>query len=533
MAGEKYTCPHCGHNIPVPFFGGFSMDADVGQAAGGLPDTKSRAAPPPDDGGEGFADMARQSMSKRIRVTCGKCGKGISVGARFAGKKAKCPACGTRILIPYPDGDQEKQLAAMKSIGDAEEFEQLDEEEVVEQDEGDTPVNLGPRASARTPAPFVASIEGPEAEPEPEPVVFPASAPARTAAPFVVPTPEPEDSTAAEPVDLGTPDAAPAGEAPGTPAMPKSGAAAQQTVKKRSPAMVGLLLLGLIVAVGVGVMIAKPELRHKVMASLGASGNPEPTNAPAPQPVQNVAPPVNVPTVKAEPPTIKVDSISTSLFAVDGYFPAPAEQVYVKIAITVSVPAKGEKLVLPSDGPYLAEGEKQFLSLGAVATGKTVVPVLSVKQAYSIEPGASQKLTLLFAVPSTLAHARLSVHPAEAMVDLPPAPKEPPAEAIVGTFVEKPPRNLQPLLRSPVMEALQGTPNQTLEVRQGKDGFDVSVPAAGVSGSVKAVRQGLYQGQLSAHDQTLMCKFRLAEEGKLLILYMSDEPFHQMTYQKK
>jgi hypothetical protein len=144
-------------------------------------------------------------------------------------------------------------------------------------------------------------------------------------------------------------------------------------------------------------------------------------------------------------------------------------------------------------------------------------------------------LTLLFVVPSTLAHARLSVHPAEAMVDLPPAPKELPAGAIVGTFVEKPPRNLQPLLRSPVMEALQGTPNQTLEVRQGKDkeGFEVSVPAAGVSGSVKAIRLGLYQGLLSAHDQTLMCKFRLAEEGKLLILYMSDEPFHQITYQKK
>jgi hypothetical protein len=294
-----------------------------------------------------------------------------------------------------------------------------------------------------------------------------------------------------------------------------------------------LVLLGLIVSGGVGVMIAKPELRHTVMAMLRPSGSPAPTNAPAPPPVQNVAGPTRTPAVAAEPPTIKVNSVSASLFAADGYFPAPAEQVYVKIAITVKVPAKGEKLLLASDGPYLTDGDKQFLSLGAAPEGKTVVPVPAVKQSYSIEPGASRTMTLLFTVPSTLAKARLSILSAEVTLDLPSAPRELLADSIVGTFAEKPPRNLQPLLRNLVMEAVQNAPNQTLEVRQGKDGFDVSVPAAGVSGSVKMIRAGLYQGLLKARDQSLPCKFRLAEEGRLLILYMGDEPFHQMTYQKK
>jgi DNA-directed RNA polymerase subunit RPC12/RpoP len=574
LAGEKYTCPHCGHEISVPFFGGFSdLPAEVGQAPGGPSQTRSRAASPPDDGGEGFADVARQSMSKRIRVVCGKCGKGISVGARFAGKKAKCPACGTRILIPYPDGDQEKQLAAMKSIGDVEEFEQLDEE-VVEQDESEAPVDLGPRASERAAAPFDEPFAEPEFEIAAEPVVFPAPAPsaetakpfvapteapedsasskpvvfpppapaaARTAAPFVAATQAPEESAATAPVDLGSsapatvPAAAPAGQVPATPAKPQPRPGGQRVAGKRGPALAVFILLGLIVACGVGVMIAKPELGHKLMALLGPSGTPAPANAPAPLPSQNVAPPpANAPAFSAEPPAIKVDSVSASLFAVDGYFPAPADQVYVKIAMTVTVPAKGEKLLLASDVPFLADGDKQLSSsLGAVAEGKTVVPVQAIKRSYTIEPGASQTMTLLFVVPTTLPRVRLSIRSAEAMVDLPSAPKELPAEAIVGTFVEKPPRNLQPVLRNPVMAAVQNAPNQTLDVRQGKDGFDISVPAAGASGSVTAIRPGLYQGLLKVQNQSLLCRFRLADEGKLLILYMGDEPFHQMTYLKK
>jgi hypothetical protein len=229
-----------------------------------------------------------------------------------------------------------------------------------------------------------------------------------------------------------------------------------------------------------------------------------------------------------------VNSVSASLFAADGYFPAPVDQVYVKVAVTVKVPAKGEKLLLASDGPFLQDGDKQLSSsLGTVVEGKTVVPVPAVKQSYAIEPGASRTMTLLFAVPSTLASARLSILSAEVTLDLHPAAKELPADAIVGTFAERPPRNLQPLLRNPVMEAVQNAPNQTLEVRKGTDGFDISVPGAGVRGSIKAIRPGLYQGPLKARDQSLLCRFRLADEGKLLILYLSDEPFHQMTYQKK
>ena len=472
LAGGTFTCPHCAHIIPVPYFGGLSLDG-LGSEPGGAAGSQSEAQIPPastDDGGEGFAEMARQSMSKRVRVACGKCGKGISVGARFAGKKAKCPACGTRILIPYPE-DQEKELAALKnidseleSLDSEQEFEQLDE--IVEQDENETPV------------------------------------------------------------DLSEPAPAAGGDAEAIPATPRRRRRRSREAKKRNPVFWLSLLFALVLAIGLG-----PHMCEKASETPKPSANPAPENsAPANLPPY-VAPPVKTPAViTTDPPKLKVDSVSMALFAGAGYFPALPDQVYAKITVTVT--AGGLKFPMTSDGPVLLDGDKKYPSLGAVA-GKSVVPALSMRQSYAIEPGTPKTMTLLFAVPSVLAHARLSIPPAVATVDLPSPAKAQPSGAIVGTYAEKPPRNLQPLLRNPVMAAVQGAANQTLEVRQGKDSFDVSIPAAGVSGSVKATGPNVYQGQLNCQGQSLPCSFRLADEGKLLILYLSEEPFHQMTYQKK
>jgi DNA-directed RNA polymerase subunit RPC12/RpoP len=465
LAGGTFTCPHCGHNIPVPYFGGLSLDGlGTEPIATGAPSEAQIPPAPADDGGEGFAEMARQSMSKRVRVACGKCGKGISVGARFAGKKAKCPACGTRILIPFPDEDAEKELAALKNFDDADEFEQLDE--IVEQDENETPVDLS------APAPAVPS------------------------------------------------------EASEIPEMPRRKRRRPTAAKKHNPVLLLTVLFVVILLIGLG-----PRMCEKISEEPKPSATPAPDkNFPVSKFPQNVAPPVKTPAVTAEPPKLKVDSVSTGLFAVDGYCPAPPDQVYAKITVTVT--AGGEKLPFTSDGPVLSDGGKKYSSLGAV-TGKSVVPVLSVKQSYVIDPGAARTMTLLFAVPSATAHASLSVPPAVTTVDLPSPAKALPPGAIVGTYAEKPPRNLQPLLRNPVMAALQGTANQTLDVRQGKDSFDVSIPAAGVSGAAKATGPNVYQGQLNFQGQSLPCSLRLADEGKLLVLYLSEEPFHQMTYQKK
>jgi hypothetical protein len=59
------------------------------------------------------------------------------------------------------------------------------------------------------------------------------------------------------------------------------------------------------------------------------------------------------------------------------------------------------------------------------------------------------------------------------------------------------------------------------------------VPSAGVSGTGKFVSPGLYEVHLNSQGKSLACKLRLAQQGSIVILYLSDEPFRQMTYQRK
>jgi hypothetical protein len=45
--------------------------------------------------------------------------------------------------------------------------------------------------------------------------------------------------------------------------------------------------------------------------------------------------------------------------------------------------------------------------------------------------------------------------------------------------------------------------------------------------------QGLYAAVLKRGDSVLDAKLRLIDGGKRLILYLSDEPFHQITYDRQ
>jgi hypothetical protein len=42
-------------------------------------------------------------MSRLISVECARCGKKLKVGAELAGRRTKCPGCGTAVPVPDPD----------------------------------------------------------------------------------------------------------------------------------------------------------------------------------------------------------------------------------------------------------------------------------------------------------------------------------------------------------------------------------------------------------------------------------------------
>lgn len=51
-----------------------------------------------------------------IKVTCSSCDKTINAPDKYAGKKAKCPGCGERILIQALDKTKDKIKKSKKSL---------------------------------------------------------------------------------------------------------------------------------------------------------------------------------------------------------------------------------------------------------------------------------------------------------------------------------------------------------------------------------------------------------------------------------
>ena len=114
----------------------------------------------------------------------------------------------------------------------------------------------------------------------------------------------------------------------------------------------------------------------------------------------------------------------------------------------------------------------------------------------------------------------------------PPSPGASKQADLAGSYKEKPPRNLKPLLRHPVMAAIQSAPRHRIVVRRSKEGFVVSIPEAAVEGKAKSLGGGLYKAVLKRSADALDCKLRLINGGRGLILYLSDAPFHQVTYER-
>ena len=103
------------------------------------------------------------------------------------------------------------------------------------------------------------------------------------------------------------------------------------------------------------------------------------------------------------------------------------------------------------------------------------------------------------------------------------------ASAVSGTYRELPPRNLKPLLKHPLMSAVQSAPRHELVIQTEDGKLSVSIPAAGVSGTASPAGDGLYTAELSNGLGKLGCWLRMVGTDKL-ILYLSEERFYQLTY---
>ncbi|MBI5724509.1 MAG: hypothetical protein HZA50_11160 [Planctomycetes bacterium] len=501
-AGPTVQCPKCGHAIPVLFFGaddqapasaaapddgGFlpssakkpasdvtssKIEKSFGQPAASAagPSATAKSAQPPQE--EGFADQARKASFKKISVKCDSCQKELSVGYRLAGKKARCPKCGKNIEIPYPDNVDKLELEILR------------------------------KAAAAETEVLTMTAEDYEAHDEPQPVARPPEKPKSKTTPWI------------------------------------------KTSKGRMTLITGVLGIG----VAVGILIALSQMNwtglgdnsgpisdnpvstvrdpHAVPPKTGSGVQPEPVTPQTP-PVTSVNPLVRQPLK----PALALKEAKADEFAGATFLPAMPGMIYWYVSVEIR--AGDEILRFPNHGAgiVLKMAEGSYPSLGSPLPG-AVLPRPASPAGLEVPAQAKQELILVFEVPRSADKGVLEIAGVgQCEVARPPAGTA--AAKLDGNYSVLQFRNLRPMPRNGVMQALQETPKQTLTIKPSGEGYEFSIPEAGLRGTARP------SGKNETWDLTVTngadslenCRLCLSGDGDLLTLYTApDSRFSGLTY---
>jgi ribosomal protein S27E len=521
--GVTVDCWHCGRVLPAPLSNQEDFEA-------GLPDDFLE----PEDI-VGYALLVRNAMKRKIHVACGSCGRGLTVSFALAGKKARCPACKEQIRIPFPD--EEGEDIEVRPAEAPETTELVAEpgrfQPAIALDDGEALANLAEAAAAA----------------EAEPVPFEALA--RAAAEFE------HDAyhgygTAVEDENRDRLDLLAAWTAPPTAGvdalaqaeLTEAASAApaiarrQQLLKRKRVGVKGWMAVAAILAVAIVVgLVVAPMLLPKdsgpkvANPGRGKGGRNPKNKTPKPKPPKPKPKPPK-PKPQPRPATCDVVAAWADPFAGQGYAPARPDRVYRKVTALVQAGDKKVSLKAYGSDVTLSVGGETYASLGSPASAGTLT-MHPAQMTLDMKPRASRRVTFLFdlpASPASFGAAELSLQNI-ATIDV-PAAAEPTSDipATPTEFVEAPPRNLRPMLQHPVMAAVQDAFNQTLVLSNGNAVLKIAIPQASVSGTATETGPGSYTAVLQHEESTLACRLRLLNGGKRVILYLADEPFHEITY---
>lgn len=538
------TCPACGVNIVFP-----SLTAESGRGA--------LLAPEEDEPDEGFATQARQTVGRKVTVICGSCAKPLKVGARLAGKTRKCPSCGNKIKIPYPDDVEEFRASqGGLSAGEIQSLDVAGPEAAaiagparVDQPAGGERAPGVPEPASRAGDVAAAPWEAPN---PPASVASQPPPPARPAAAKLVARTPGEIATGAGPVWTKGPRRAPA--------LPQSRAphegarksqARRRTLKWTAAACGGLVVVAIAGAVclhlhrsrppGGGEGNALPAARGpntpravENLSALSRGGDVVPQRAPA------------AATIVSH--TAEILQSRLDVCAGGGYVVAPPGRLYWMVSLRLTAGGGPLSLNVFGDSVRLTTPQGAFPSLGctefssgraaeggdgnssdAAGAGECVIARLPL----SLKSGQSREATFLFDVPEAVSPGRLLlVGVGELDVPLPGAAAGPSAGTVAGHYVEEPPRSLQPLLKDPVMRAIESAQSNDLSLTETREGLWVALPSAAAAGVAQPAGPGLYTVMLKGATDSLACKLRLVDSGRRAVLYLSDEPFHQVIFKR-
>ncbi len=148
-----------------------------------------------------------------------------------------------------------------------------------------------------------------------------------------------------------------------------------------------------------------------------------------------------------------------------------------------------------------------------------------------LAPRGYETFTILFEVPRTFRRGTVEVA-SLGQLEI-EAQYQPSAMPLEGVYQESPPRHLKPLLRDPVMRAIQDLPLVNIEISARDDQFppEVSLAEAGLTGRAEAVADDIYRLELSGPVGQLQCHLRQVD-GETLLLYLDASHYHQITLRK-
>ncbi len=382
-SAEAIECSHCGHEIVMP--GAFDPAATV-----------TNAEPPAVE--EGFAEIAQRSVPRKVRLTCPECDKRFAVSARRAGRQGRCPACGSKVNVPYPDDEMEFDLPHVEHADLAEQDEVAVELVAIE----DAGAELGRRADETLVLPRD------PVQRRKESLDQQAAALAEAAAEAAAPAPPPA-AAPARPLKA----AKPAKPAPAPTTAPATGKAAPvpaavveldrpRRKPQRSKGIYALIAAGVVLAIGGGL----------AMHFLGGKVDTPPED---PTPNGGVTP----------PPTCRVIS---ARFGIQGADPPPGKKYLLVVT----------RLGLPDETPareFRAEGKDVMLSDGRYRLASLGLATAGVPPTVRIEPGQSRDLTFLFLVPADISVAKLRVRGiGTASVHPPALPAQATCEVLSANF---------------------------------------------------------------------------------------------------
>lgn len=536
-------CARCGHVIPVPRLN-----------ANGSVDAALLAPPAEGEAHEvGFAEQARKAKGRKITITCANCGKTVTVSARVAGRNARCKGCDHPIKIPWPDDLEDFELPDLAAAHEASEEglelvapAELDLEAEPAEAPAAEPAEVDQPAQARVvvyerPAEepqFAPDV--PEVEPEPvaidlvaelaalDPIPHLAAMDAASAQPRPKPpTPHHDGELVSAVQDFHVDRQAGAVR----PRKPKAKAGGSRLLLWAALLAAGAAAIALPVTVVVPLLVEE-EVEDDITVNVGVLPPVPPAGGHATKPATRTAvvQPLTKPAPKPKVPVCQVVSTAVRAFASDGYFAAPLASVYCRIAAVITAGAEPVRFQTCAPDVKLICDELRYPSLGEPADGAAGLFARSRKTTVALQPLEKRRVTFLFELPADATQGVLFVRRVAAVDVSLPAAKPLPADRLAGTYVETPPRNLRPLLRDPVMAAIQTAGGEKLQITAAADQIRVVIPRAGVYGLGRQVGPGRFRTALRRGGDVLQTTLRFMDGGHQLVLYLADKPFHQLTY---